>query len=112
VTDPLMAWFETRPTGGVTDPVPRRGDEVVAAARSRDGTADVRVIRRPDGHFSYVVVAWTNFADAGGNPHHRWHTFPSTTGFISDSYASTLAEAASDARLRGLEIEAFSGPAA
>ena len=104
--------FNTRPKATPSVPPPPRGPEVIAAAMSRDGTADVHVVRRPDGHYTYVVEAWTNFPDAGGNPHYTWHTFHSPTGLITDSYDTAVSAAVQDAQSRGLEIEALSATAA
>jgi len=107
MTTDLRAWFNTRPTAAPSVPPPPRGPEVIAAATSRDGTADVRVVRRSDGHFTFLVVAWTNFSDAGGNPHYTWHAFRSPIGLITDSYDTAVAGALLDAKSRGIDIDAL-----
>ena len=105
MTTNLTAWFATRPSSLPTVSAPARAQNVVAAALSRDRTADVRVIRRPDGRFTYLIEAWTNFADAGGGAHCQWHTFESPTGMIAASYEIAAGEAIRDAWARGIEID-------
>jgi len=78
---------------------------MVAVARSTDSTAEVRVIRRPDGHYSFVVEAWTNFEDAGGAPHHVWHTFFPERALIAGSLEVAVQSALLDARSRSLTLK-------
>ena len=103
----LEAWFNTRPVSPVSEPPPLAPSTVVLAAMSTAGDAEVRIVRRGDGLYTFEIVAWTNFCDAGGNPHHQWHTFQSPTGFLSDSLETAIDEAVRDAQNRRLPISEF-----
>jgi hypothetical protein len=46
--------------------VPERKENVVAVASANNGTAEVRIIQKSPVQFSFEIVAWTNFEDAGG----------------------------------------------
>src|SRR5262245_55812816 len=101
----MEAWFETRPlTRPLDAPVPARSSAVVAFSSSADGTAELRILKRPDGYFSFEVVAWTNFEDAGRNPHHVWHTFHPALAHVSDSFDTVVEAALDDARARQLVL--------
>jgi len=104
MTSSLRGWFETRPLSSPSSPIPPRPTNVVAAALACDGTAELRIVHRPSGRFSFEVVAWTNFVDAGGNPHHRWHTFHPEVTLVTDSFKVVLEAALEDARARMLPI--------
>jgi hypothetical protein len=100
----VSAWLSTRPTSPPDRPIPARGPEVVAFARAIDGTTELRISQRL-GRFVYEFESWTNFADAGGNAHHLWHTFSPSSGIVSDSFETVLERALEDAAERGLKLE-------
>jgi hypothetical protein len=87
--------------------MPTREPAVLEAAGASDGTAEVRLYRRSDGTYSFYVLAWTNFSDAGGAPHCGWYKFEPITGSVTDSLASARTAAIEDARARTLSIEEF-----
>jgi hypothetical protein len=99
----VTAWLNTRPKSQPDQPIPPRGPEVVAFARAVDGTTELRIIQRP-GRFTYEFESWANFDDAGGNAHHGWHTFPSSSAIITDSFEIALERALEDAAERGLKL--------
>jgi hypothetical protein len=104
MTNTVTEWLNTRPTLAPDRPIPARGPEVVAFARAVDGTAELRIIQRP-GRFVYEFKSWANFEDAGGNAHHGWHTFPPSSGIVTDSFETVLERALEDAAERGLKLE-------
>jgi hypothetical protein len=77
----------------------------VAAALSRDGFVDLRVLRRADGTYTYQIEAWTNFEDAGGNPHCQWHSFEPSAGTIAATFEVAADEAIREAKVYGIEID-------
>jgi hypothetical protein len=89
-------------------PIPSREANVLAVAKATDGTAELRIIRRSDQNFSFEIVAWTNFEDAGGGAHHVWHTFHPELAVITDSFEAAVAAALADARARMLPVGPFS----
>jgi hypothetical protein len=103
----LVAWFETRPNVAPTIPPPARGDNVLAVAIADDGTAEVRILQLSDGSFTFVIEAWTNFCDAGGNPHYLWWEFHPPIAGRFDSLAVVKEEAIVDARTRKLTLHPF-----
>jgi hypothetical protein len=103
----MRAWFETRPTSPPSGLVPEREENVVAFAPASNGTAEVRIIRKSPMHFSFEIVAWTNFEDAGGNPHCMWHVFTPEKAFVTDSFDTALREANADSKQRNLSIGPF-----
>ena len=104
MTSSLRAWFETRPTTAPSTPIPPRPNNVLAFARSADATAELRIIRRPDGYFTFEIEAWTNFEDAGGGAHHSWHTFHPPAAFFTDSFDIAVENALADAETRQLVL--------
>ena len=103
----LELWFGTRPPGppAIGAPPPRAG--TVAIARADDGTAEVRIVRRPDGLLTFEIEAWTNFADAGGGAHVQWHTFHPAAAVLTDSIERIIELATLDAQERGLMVGSF-----
>jgi hypothetical protein len=90
-------------------PIPPREANVLAVATAIDGTAELRIIRRSDQKFSFEIVAWTNFEDAGGGAHHVWHTFHPELAVITDSFETAVAAALADVRSRMLPVGPLSG---
>jgi hypothetical protein len=104
MTSSLRAWFETRPTWAPSSPIPPRPANVLAVVQATDGTAEIRIVQKADGRLSFELVAWTNFEDAGGDPHHTWHIFPPELALITDSFDTALDAALVDARARKLSV--------
>jgi len=102
----LQAWFNTRPLSAPAGSLPGPTRNTVALARARDGSAEVRVIRRKDGLFTFEIEAWTNFEDAGGQPHLQWHTFHPEVATLTDSFDTIVELALADATARRLELMA------
>jgi hypothetical protein len=103
----LEAWFNTRPLSAPAASLPIPPTNVVAIARARDGSAELRIVRRSDGLLTFEIEAWTNFEDAGGQPHLQWHTFHPAMTTLSDSYETIVEEALADAMTRRLELTSF-----
>jgi hypothetical protein len=100
----IRAWRETRPTSAPSEPLPPPESHVVAVAKATDGSAEVRIVRRAGGRYSFEIVAWTNFEDAGGTAHHRWNTFQPEFALVTDSFTAAVEAAQEDARARMLFI--------
>ena len=107
MTSSMRAWFETRPTSPPSELVPEREENAIAFALANNGTAEVRIIQKSPERFSFEVVAWTNFEDAGGNPHCIWHVFQPEKAFVTGSIDTALLEAQADATERNLSIGPF-----
>ena len=100
----LEAWFNTRPLSAPAVSLPVPPANVVAVARARDGSAELRIVRRADGLLTFEIEAWTNFEDAGGQPHLQWNTFYPATATLSDSFQTIVEAAFADAMTRRLEL--------
>jgi len=103
----LGAWFETRPLVAPDQPCPPRSKDVVAVARSRDGIAELRVTRHPGNGYGFHFMAWANFVDAGGRPHHAWHEFYPERTLVAGSVDTAAEVAFEDAQRRGIELGAL-----
>ena len=101
----LEAWFNTRPLSAPATAIPARPGNVIAVAGSTDGSAELRILSRSDGIFTFEVEAWTNFEDAGGQPHLQWHTFHSEIATFTDSFEKIVEVAHADAKTRCLELK-------
>ena len=101
------AWFETRPRSAPPDRPPTPPPGIVAIARALDGTAEVRIAQRGDGLCTFEIEAWTNFEDAGGQPHLQWHTFYPPHATRTDSLDRAIELALADAAERGLAVGAI-----
>lgn len=102
----LKAWFNTRPASAPSASLPSLPTNTVATARSTDGSAEVRILRKKDGLFTFEIEAWTNFEDAGGQPHLQWHTFHPERATLTDSFDAIVELALADATARRLELKA------
>ncbi len=101
----LEAWLSTRPLTAPATAIPARPGNVVAVARATDDSAELRIVRRRDGLFTFEVEAWTNFEDAGGLPHLQWHTFHPERATLTDSFEKIVELARADAKARCLALK-------
>jgi hypothetical protein len=73
--------------------------------RNNDGSSLVQeVFQRSNGTLGFRYLAWVNFADAGGEPHHLWHVFLPKANLITDNLETAKAEAEADATQCGAEF--------
>ena len=100
----MTAWFNSRPFSAPTSPPPASDRAVLAVASSVDGCAETRIVRMPEEGYSFEVEAWTNFEDAGGNPHLAWHTFHPQFATRTQSLEAAVQLAEEDAKERGLSL--------